>query len=260
MGKDGVIKILAIGNSFSQDALAHLSEVAGAGGVTIMERNLFIGGCVLQRHWENVLSDAHDYSLQKCGKEVRANTSIREGLELERWDYITLQQGSSQSCDFRFYNDEEHPYLTQLSEYVNKQVPGARQLIHETWAYANNRAAAVLGYTGEAPQARNRMFADVEACYLQAAKLLHTNVIPVGAAILAAQNRYGFSEDRMYLDGHHLSQPLGRVLASLVWYEAITGRDARENPYTHPQITPDDLITLKQIAHEVVLDPKYGWA
>ena len=47
-------KILAIGNSFSEDAARYLHQTAKAAGVDTKVVNLFIGGCPLERHWKNI--------------------------------------------------------------------------------------------------------------------------------------------------------------------------------------------------------------
>ena len=49
------MRILAIGNSFSQDAFKYLHKVAEAAGKEVTTVNLYIGGCTLERHWNNVL-------------------------------------------------------------------------------------------------------------------------------------------------------------------------------------------------------------
>ena len=54
-------KILAIGNSFSQDATAYLHDIAAAGGTDTKIVNLYIGGCSLKTHWENAENDHKNY-------------------------------------------------------------------------------------------------------------------------------------------------------------------------------------------------------
>lgn len=45
------VRILAIGNSFSQDAVEqYLHELAEAEGISTIIGNMFIGGCSLERH------------------------------------------------------------------------------------------------------------------------------------------------------------------------------------------------------------------
>ena len=48
------MKILAIGNSFSEDAMYYLKNIADADGVEVKAVNLYIGGCNLERHWKNI--------------------------------------------------------------------------------------------------------------------------------------------------------------------------------------------------------------
>ena len=47
-------KILCIGNSFSEDATTFLNPMLTSYGIDTLVVNLFIGGCSLQQHWENI--------------------------------------------------------------------------------------------------------------------------------------------------------------------------------------------------------------
>ena len=50
-------KILAIGNSFSQDATTYLPALCELSGIEARICNLYIGGCRLSLHHENMLSE-----------------------------------------------------------------------------------------------------------------------------------------------------------------------------------------------------------
>ena len=56
-----MIKILAIGNSFSQDATHYLHQIGEADNIELKVVNLYIGGCSLERHWNNIQSEAAEY-------------------------------------------------------------------------------------------------------------------------------------------------------------------------------------------------------
>ena len=45
-----MVKILAIGNSFSQDATRYMKEIAQSMGLEMLVVNLYIGGCSLEQH------------------------------------------------------------------------------------------------------------------------------------------------------------------------------------------------------------------
>ena len=52
------LKILAIGNSFSVDAMEHLYGIAKDGGVeNVLLGNLYIGGCSLATHAKNIAEE-----------------------------------------------------------------------------------------------------------------------------------------------------------------------------------------------------------
>ena len=90
------IKVLAIGNSFSQDAVEqYLHELGEAEGITMIIGNMFIGGCSLERHVQNIRNNAPAYAYRKVEKdgektETRSMT-IEKALADEKWDYISVQ-------------------------------------------------------------------------------------------------------------------------------------------------------------------------
>ena len=64
------IKVLAIGNSFSQDAVEqYLHELGEAEGITMIIGNMFIGGCSLERHVQNIRNNAPAYAYRKVEKD-----------------------------------------------------------------------------------------------------------------------------------------------------------------------------------------------
>ena len=56
------MKVLSIGNSFSQDAQRYLHEIAKNDGVDLFSVNLFIGGCSLETHYNNIVENNANYS------------------------------------------------------------------------------------------------------------------------------------------------------------------------------------------------------
>ena len=64
------MKILSIGNSFSQDAQRYLHRLAKQDGTELKTVNLFIGGCSLQKHYLNMLDDNADYDFEFNGEKT----------------------------------------------------------------------------------------------------------------------------------------------------------------------------------------------
>ena len=71
------MKILCIGNSFSQDATRYLSRIGKAAGTGIKTVNLYIGGCPLKTHYFNVLEDQPAYAFEFNGENTGIKVSIK---------------------------------------------------------------------------------------------------------------------------------------------------------------------------------------
>ena len=60
--KDGVTRVLAIGNSFSWDSVEqNLYQIAAADSVPMIIGNMYIGGCSIDRHVKNIQENIPDY-------------------------------------------------------------------------------------------------------------------------------------------------------------------------------------------------------
>lgn len=102
------IKILAIGNSFSQDAVEqYLYELADSEGIPVIIGNMYIGGCSLERHVKNTRSNDSVYAYRKIGldgkKIEKKKMALETALADEEWDYASLQQASAFSGMYETY-------------------------------------------------------------------------------------------------------------------------------------------------------------
>lgn len=216
------MKILAIGNSFSEDATAYLYQIGKAGGKDLKVVNLYIGGCSLETHWNNVKGDIADYDYQLNGSHTDRKISIREALMEEKWDIVTLQQCSGQSG----LKESYYPYIEKLSEYVTSLVPDAKQWIHKTWAYEKDSGHEEYGYYNHS---QDKMYEDLTTAYDFAAKRLSLPVIPCGDVIqyLRSLPAFDYENGGMSLcrDGYHMNIPYGRYALALTWYTTLLHGD-----------------------------------
>ena len=209
------MNILAIGNSFSQDATRYLYDLAKAAGKDLTVVNLYIGGCSLSRHYRNMLSGERAYQLECNGHRTGFMVSLSEALLNRDWDYITLQQASPKSTDYETYQ----PYLNELAVYIRRCAPKAKLIVHETWAYeqGSDRLNTMMGY-----QDFRDMYRDLHAAYEQAAKDIHADkTIPCGTLLMALAS-HGYTVHR---DTFHASKGLGRYALALMWLRTLTGAD-----------------------------------
>lgn len=209
-----MIKVLSIGNSFSQDAQRYLHKIAKNEGVELKSVNLYIGGCSLQRHYMNMVQDKAEYLLELNGEPLGFFVSIADALRSDDWDVITLQQVSHLSPDFKTYT----PYLAKLAEYVRMFSPKAKIMMHQTWGYEQDskRLNEELGYLDQ-----HNMFKNIERAYKKAKKEISADgIIPCGKTMIRAiDNGIG----KIHRDTFHADLGLGRYILGLTWYRALTG-------------------------------------
>ena len=207
------MNVLAIGNSFSEDATRYLHGIARADGKDLTVVNLYIGGCSLERHYRNMLSDKPAYELQCNGQRTGFFVSLREALLNRCWDVVTLQQASHFSFDAETYR----PYVSELAAFVRKHSPKARLYIHQTWAYEDG-SSKLLGLARY--DRSEQMLREVTAAYGEiAAEIRADGIIPSGTLFGSLLSR---NVAPLYRDGFHASRGIGRYALALLWYATLT--------------------------------------
>ena len=218
------LRVLAIGNSFSEDSMRWLYQIAADYGIEeIILGHLYIGGCSLEQHWGFANSGATEYTYYKNTDGAWQNTgskSMEYGLTDEYWDIITLQQASGKSG----MKDTYEPYLGNLVTYIDehKLNPDAKLLWHMTWAYQSGSGnAEFVNYDNDQATMYHAICNAVQEVVLPGDRF--DGVIPTGTAI---QNvRTSYIGDTLTRDGSHLNEYRGRYIAGLMWFKALTGYD-----------------------------------
>ncbi|MBE5786575.1 MAG: DUF4886 domain-containing protein [Clostridiales bacterium] len=222
-----MIRLLSIGNSFSEDAQRYLHALSQAEGCEIYCVNMVIGGCSLKTHWEKVQCDAAEYYYILNGKNVMVDgkalqTNLAQIIAVEKWDVVTLQQCSPDSGCYDTYQ----PYLNYMADYVRKHAPGAKLMIQQTWAYEKD-----CDYYSSFSKYQNDqqvMYESLKAAYNQASQAVDAPLIRTGDMIQALRKKgpflYGQGGRSLCRDGFHLSLDYGRYAAAAIWYAQITGR------------------------------------
>ena len=216
------MNILAIGNSFSEDATRYLHQIARSDKYDLTVVNLYIGGCPLSRHYRNMLSGEKAYSLMVNGYDTGFTVSLEEALLNRDWDFVVMQQVSHQSIHYETYQ----PYLNELSVYVKKCTPEAKQVLHQTWAYeqGSKRLCEELGY-----QDQKAMYRDLEEAYCMASKDIGAyGIIPSGELF---QKLILEGVPKLHRDTFHASLGLGRYALALLWYRVFTGNPVMDNDF-----------------------------
>ena len=238
------MKLLSIGNSFSQDAQEWLHQIAVANGVDLETTNLMIGGCSLETHWSHVVDKQAEYYLEQNGKSMDRMVTIDEGLALEKWDVITVQQASHYSGQPQTYV----PYLTELVAYVREKCPNAKIYFHQTWAYElDSDHGGFASYNND----QGEMYRRICDCTAMAQRLIGATILPSGPVVQYLRENapeFDYKNGALSLnrDGFHLSWEYGRYAAAATWYKVLTGKIPAVNAF------PDWDAHLIDVIHSAV--------
>ena len=238
------MNVLCIGNSFSQDATRYLHQVSGE---ELFVRNLYIGGCSLERHYNNIVGDIADYEYQKNGRCLRM-ISIAEALKKKKWDYITVQQVSQDSGIIDTYE----PFLGEIVKYLKEKCPSAKIVLHRTWAYDDK---SDHGGFANYDRDRKKMYNAIVDTTNKIAEKYGFDIIPCGDAVELARDLPEFSigaELNMNRDGFHLSLDYGRYLAALVMNKYFTGKNPCEVEYEPENTNHEIILKLKKVAADTI--------
>lgn len=239
------LRVLCVGNSFARNATKVLYQIAEAEGVEeIVLGVLHIGGCTVEKHWNNAQSGDMSYSYYKNTTgtwELTENTTLLYGLQDEAWDVITITQGQGLYGIASSYEG----CLEGLIDYINenKQNPDAQIAFHMTWAFPP-----------DSTNDRFKLYAEDQATMFQAICITAQDllaaypdihfILPSGTAIQNARAPLGevfFNED-----GYHLNS-FGEFVAGYMWFASLTGQ-----PITELKYIPDSISVMKAAREHIV--------
>jgi hypothetical protein len=235
------IRLLTIGNSFSGNATKYLSQItASVEGCRIQIGHADIGGCPLDKHWalaEKSEADPASKPYTYGGKTY----SLKEMLQLEKWDVVTIQQASIKS----FVAESYQPYADQLHQYIQQHAPQAKVMVHQTWAYGTGNDR--LKQWNMTPQ---QMYDGLAACYATLAARLECPLLPSGAAFqLAQQKQPGIG---LYDSAVYHANDKGCYLAGCAWFGQIFGISPEKITFVPKGLTAAEAAFLRQVAAEAL--------
>lgn len=254
LGDQPPIKILTIGNSFSEDAVEnYLYDLAKFSGKDIVIGNLYIPGCSLETHLYNMKNDNKSYSYRKTNGngeiETYPDASILDALNDENWDYVSFQQASHLSGKYSTWQAS----LPELYEMVkeNSNNPNREYIIHQTWAYQQNSDHhGFANYN----KSQKLMYDSIVIAVCRISNSMNLPIIvPTGTAIQNA--RSSILGDNLCRDGYHLNLDYGRFTAAATWFQKIFDTDIRTVEYTPYNLTEKESEIAKKSAYYAVKNP-----
>ena len=275
-GKQNPLRVLLIGNSFSQNASAYLIEISREAGHELVIGHAEIGGCSLQKHWD-LAELARKEPDNPKGRPYQGK-SLQMLLSEGEWDVITLQQYSMLSADLETYM----PYVKNLFNMIKRSQPKAEIVLHQTWAYRSDSKKFGQISDKKFAATEKEMYEKSRAAYHTVADSLGVRIIPTGDAFWMISNdpkwrykkdeKFNFDDhtypdlpdqtnslhkgyiwdgnQKLKFDTHHASNA-GKYLGSLVWYSFLFREPARKVHFVPADVPAKFAAGLRKCADKV---------
>ncbi len=243
--KDGVLKILSIGNSYSEDLMEYVYEIASGMGIDVVIGNIKLSACSIDMHAENAKNDAavYKYFTYANGSKVenlvdgqKDNYKMSDAIAAEDWDFVLFQQQSDATGRADTYGR-----LDELIAYVRGKLPkgcNAKFGFHLTWAYQKDvsNKDRLEAFTKYYDADQNKMYQANSDTVKQVVESRDTLefVVPSGTAVQNA--RSSFIGDTITRDGYHMSYSFGRYLIGLTLVGTLTGKSIDSCTFAPPVV------------------------
>lgn len=209
------LKVLAIGNSFTDDPTAYLDDLVISSGIDRSKLCLYvgvIGGSSLQTWAEKYNSNETVDITRKVGlASVSTTSGTLKQIFSQDWDIIVLNQLSSLAITYGSLN----PYLKSLRTFIRQDCTNQKVCIawQSVWSYYKDYTDSPKGIIGWA-----------NLCSVTKEQINKDGVdiiIPTGTAIQNARGSSLNTAHDITRDGHHLAFGVGRYVAACTWFQVL---------------------------------------
>ena len=284
---DGQLKILMLGNSFSDDTSLYMYHIAknamenDAFGDDVNIEGFKIGNlakanCTLDLHLSNAQNDVGAYNFRVVTDESdvpvspvstdsvyhsTTNSKISEVVQSDNWDFISFQE---------FNSDFSYTALPELIDIVSSYCPTAQIVWHLTWAYEEideeHNHPHLKAYGGNQMAMYNALVAAAQTAKQNISAI--DLIAPTGTAIQNA--RTTAMGDTFTRDGYHLSgegdfvtdkafnltnRHNGRYVAALTFFGKLSGIDLTKITYRPTNVTEENQALSIQAAIAAISNP-----
>lgn len=209
------LKVLAIGNSFTDDPTAYLDDLVISSGIDRTKLCLYvgvIGGSSLQTWSEKYNSNETVEITRKVGlASVSTTSGTLKQIFSQDWDIVALNQLSSLAINYGSLN----PHLKNLRSFIRQDCTNQKVCIawQSVWSYYKDYTDNPKGIIGWS-----------DLCSVTKEQINKDGVdliIPTGTAIQNARGSSLNTAHDITRDGHHLAFGIGRYIAACTWFQTL---------------------------------------
>lgn len=251
------IKILDIGNSFTDNATAYIPDISKSIEADLSKVSLYklvMSGASF-KDWYDCYKgmSKKKYSYSKIiGNDVKVvgkrdtleggyiNNELFLNVLKKQWDVIVIHQVSNFSMNYKEWGSKKNNgYLADFLGMIYDRQPNAKIIFLLT--HVSNKIAEKSGMSTKEVY---KIMLD-SYFYLQENYGIK-NIIPVGTSIENLRNTSLYTEEDISSDNHHLRDGVSKYTSSLTYYESvlskITGKGIIDLKYNTKKVSSEDFI------------------
>ncbi len=271
------LKVLTIGNSFTDSLMACFQPVVESAREGLIFERANFGGCELARHWSYIEAEERD---PLC-RIYQGGQTLRTILGRREWDVVSIQQASPLS----WRPESFQPWAKNIYDYVTSLAPSAEIVIQQTWAYRADFPQFQPGSEWGIDQ--KEMYRRLTENYRNLAVDLGVRIIPTGHAVELARQNHPVKfvnydpalieklrwpdlppqagdpvgsccwrkdeEGKLYLSRDLIHFNIrGQYLQACVWFATLYGLETDEIRYVPAEIDDEDAKFLRETAQLAV--------
>ena len=284
------LKVLMIGNSFSDSVGVYLPRIVKASGHKLELTGAYIAGCSLEQHSSNLARAEKDPSYRPYritvwnsddpGKPQVRKGNVNELLTQNQYHVITVQQGGSRASDRKTF----HPHLEKVLAHVRKKQPQAEIVFQQTWSYRIDDPRFKPHPDPKFDFDQTGMYERVRDVYRALASVYKMRVIPVGTAVQCFRKnspvkyqppaatpvypkipswkgdpvgitfwkkKQKTGKPELCSDLVHLN-PFGNYLQACVWFSFLYGDPASKITFVPKGFSVEECVLLRKCAQEAL--------
>lgn len=218
------LKILCIGNSFTEDATNRLPKIIETCSLSnICIGHLIAGGASLKQYYDSYMNNSAIGIYQVTDDQLKwrtvsKNFTMKQALQYADWDIITFQQVSYEAGRFQTYQ----PYLSNLIDIAKNECVNSKPIFvwQMPWSFASGCKDEIFG---RYKYNQLRMYNNITA----ATKVMMSQsdidiVVPIGTAIQNLRNT-NLNNPPLDItrDFRHIDQGIGRYTASCTLFQKL---------------------------------------
>lgn len=217
---------------------------------------MFKGSCSLQQHADRIDGDPADYkyyyfSASEGKWKSESSKTLDYAIEHSAWDFISLQQNSSNSG-----KPDTYSYLDTLVPHVLEKATNddVKLLWHMTWPWSDQYSK--IGPSGTYASQAAMYQAICSTVQEKISKGTFAAMIPAGTAVENVGSSH-YSYDGLHRDDVHLSN-VCRMAAAYTWYAALTGETVDANGFDAVDDAnglPVDMGVVVEAANNAIAEP-----